>query len=105
MISPGDFAGLAAVAVAGISVLTLVSAVARRIAGPRRGPDMVFGMHAGASSRTVDEMRDEIDQLRSELSDVQSRLRQVDELQERLDFTERVIAQGREKGALPGGNA
>jgi hypothetical protein len=106
MVSPGDFAGLATVAVLGLSVLTLVSAVARRIGGPRSrrfGHDPVVNFPgSGASQGTVDELRDEVEQLRGELADMQAKLRQVDEIQERLDFAERMLAQVKSQGALPG---
>lgn len=106
MISPGEFAALSFVAVAGLSVLTLVSAVARRIGGPRGrrlGPGPVVNFPgAGAPQSAVDELRDEIEQLRGELADMQTRLRQVDEIQERLDFAERMLAQVKSQGALPG---
>jgi hypothetical protein len=41
----------------------------------------------------------EIDQLRSELDEIRYRLT---DMEERLDFTERVLTQERDRGALPG---
>ena len=84
-----------------MSVLTLVSAVARRIGGPRgRARAAMFAAMQGddASQRTIEELRDEVDQLRAQLSDVQARLAQVDELHERLDFAERLLTKANPRG-------
>jgi len=69
-------------------VLILARAVARRIAG---GP---------TGAREIEALRDEVAQLRAELDGVEGRLSDVDELQNRLDFAERVLAQVRERGLL-----
>ena len=61
-------------------------AIARRISG-------------GGSSGDVEALRGEVADLRAELD---ARMGQIDELQERVDFTERALAQVRDKTALPG---
>jgi hypothetical protein len=65
-------------------------ALAKRIGGTRVEPG------------ELDELRGEIAELRSELDDVRARAEQVGELQERVDFAERLLAQARAQGALPG---
>jgi uncharacterized protein involved in exopolysaccharide biosynthesis len=52
------------------------------------------------AAREVQTLRDEVDQLRGDVEAMHGRLAQVDELQERVDFTERMLAQTREKSAL-----
>ncbi len=92
--------------------LTLVTAIARRIAGPygrsRLAADALrhtlIGSDAG-SHRALEELRDEVDHLRAEVSDLRSRSGELDDVQNRLDFAERMLAQVREKNALPGGRA
>jgi hypothetical protein len=102
------------VGVGGISVLTLVSAVARRIAGPggRRGlhglaPGLVIGAHLGdggsRGGQSLDDLRDEVEALKGEVTAMHDRLAELDDVQNRLDFAERMLAQAREKGALPPG--
>ena len=96
-------------AVAGIGVLGLVTAIARRIAGPfgrSNVPGMVIGAHlAGGGKQAIEELRDEIDQLRAEVEQLRLKSAEVDDLQNRLDFAERMLAQVREKNALPGGRS
>jgi hypothetical protein len=84
---------LVVVVTGGVAVLTLVKAFARRIAG---GSDR-------AATGEVQALREEVDHLRAELDGVHDRLAQVDEMQGRLDFAERMLAQAKVKGALPGG--
>jgi hypothetical protein len=50
-------------------------------------------------------LRDEVERQREELDAVHERLAQVDELQNRVDFAERVLAQAQQKNALPGGRS
>jgi len=63
----------------------LGKALARRIEGP-----------AAASLPPA-----EMDELRSRLDEVEQQLGRVHELEERLDFTERLLAQQREQARLP----
>ncbi len=52
----------------------------------------------------VGELKAEIAELREQVTDLESRLHgELDEVQNRLDFAERVIAQAKAKDALPGG--
>jgi hypothetical protein len=76
------FGGIAAV------VVPLARAVAKRIAGGAGG------------AREIETLRDEVAQLRAEMEGVQGRLSDVDEIQNRLDFAERLLAQARERGLL-----
>jgi hypothetical protein len=80
--------------------LSLVTAVARRIAGPssNRGSLQI----GGVSNAQVDALRDEVDQLRAEVAELRARAGELDDVQNRLDFAERLLAQVREKTALPG---
>ena len=83
---------LAALAFFGMmaAVLTpLARALSRRIGG-------------GADASATNELRDEVADLRAELEDMRGRVALVDELQERLDFTERALAQVKNRDALPG---
>ncbi len=84
--------------------LSLVTAVAKRIAGPRSGPAMVLGAHLAsrAGSQDVDALRDEVEQLRAEVTQLKERNAELDDIHNRLDFAERLLAQVREKPALPG---
>ena len=78
---------------AGSVVVPIGRAIAKRIAGPVDR----------AASHDVQALRDEVDQLRAELESMQGRVgAQLDEIQERLDFAERMLAQARTRGALPG---
>jgi vacuolar-type H+-ATPase subunit I/STV1 len=55
------------------------------------------------ASAEVEDLRAELAELRAELDETRSRLGgSVDELHGRLDFAERMLAQGREKNVLPG---
>jgi vacuolar-type H+-ATPase subunit I/STV1 len=66
-------------------------ALARRLGGSKE------------TSADLDDLRAEIADLRAELDDTRARLgASVEELHGRLDFAERLLAQGKEKNALPG---
>jgi len=85
---PESVGMLAMVALVGVSILTLAKAFAKRVAG-------------GASdAREVEALRDEVAQLRADFEAMQARLADVDEIQNRLDFAERLLAQARERGQL-----
>jgi len=86
--------GIAVLATTGGVVVPIGIAFARRIAR---------GGSGAAVEREVLAMREELDQLRAEVEGVHGRLAQVDEIQERLDFAERLLAQVKDKGALPPG--
>lgn len=78
------------IAVIGLAFSPIGRAIARRIGG-----------HV-EEDRQVAALRDEVEQLRGELDDVHRRLAEVDDLQSRLDFAERVLAQVKDKAAIPG---
>ncbi len=88
MQGPEAIGMLAMVALVGVSLLTLARAFAKRIAG------------GGTGSREIEAMRDELAQLRADLDDLRARQPEVDEIQNRLDFTERLLGQARERGLL-----
>lgn len=75
----------------GIAFSPIGAAIARRIGGNRTDPS------------ELEELRSEIHDLRAELDEMRGRVGQVDELQGRLDFAERLLAQARSQGALPDG--
>ena len=79
--------------VAGI-VLLAFSPIGRAIA------KRIGGAHADADETAA--LRDEVAELRNEIDQLHNRVAQVDQLQERVDFAERVIAQNRDRNALPG---
>jgi hypothetical protein len=81
---------LAAVVVVSIAVtmLTVARAFAKRIAGGAVG------------TKEVEALRDDVAQLRAEVDDLHGRVAPLDEIQNRLDFTERLLAQARERGLL-----
>jgi len=77
-------------------VLTIVGAVVRRVAsGPRHK-----SVGAGASDpgpESVRQLATELDAVRDEVAGLR---RELDDAQNRLDFTERLLAQARERGLL-----
>ena len=101
---PVEFAQYAFVAVAAVSALSVVSAIARRIAGPRSRTGAILAARAMSSQAggDVDALRDEVDQLRAEVGQLRERSGEIDDIQNRLDFAERLLAQVREKPGLPG---
>ena len=91
MTPPAAVAAVAFFGVIGIVLRPLIVAVSRRIG--RGGPD--------ADELRI--LRDEIERQRAELDSVHERLAEVDELHNRVEFAERMLAQVRDKTALPGG--
>ena len=95
-----------------IATLTLVGAIARRIAGPFGSKGLaeaafrnrVAGNDATAQ-RALEELREEVEQLRGEVGELRARSAELDDVQNRLDFAERMLAQARERNALPGGRS
>ena len=84
----------AVLAITGGVVVPIGIAFAKRIAR---------GGSGAAMEHEVLAMRDELDQLRAEVDSVHGRLSQVDEIQGRLDFAERLLAQVKDRPALPPG--
>ena len=72
----------------GVAVLTLVRAIARRIVAGAPG------------SKEIEALREEVAQLGAEVEDLRGRLGPLDEMQNRLDFAERMLGQARERGLL-----
>jgi hypothetical protein len=105
IVNPAEFAAYVFTAVAGIGVLGVLTAITRRIAGPsarNNVPGMVIGANLGGGKQAIEELRDEIDALRAEVEQLRLRSAELDDVQNRLDFAERMLAQVREKNALPG---
>lgn len=75
------------------AVPPIARAVARRVEGNVIGRD------------EVEALRGELEALRDEVSDLRSAAARLPELEERLDFTERLLAREREAARLPGGAA
>jgi hypothetical protein len=73
----------------GIAFSPVGRALARRIGGGRGDGD------EGVSLAEVDALREDVQALQAQLGEVQ----------ERLDFTERLLAQARDKGLLGGGGS
>ena len=104
MVDPVEIAQIVAAFFVGASVLTLVSAFARRIAGPYgRRARLLGGTDPGESPQAVSALHEDVEQLRGELDGMRARLAELDDVQNRLDFAERLLAQAKERGALPGG--
>jgi len=82
--------------VTAVGALTLIGAGARRlISGPRRP-----AVSAGVSDTGQESLRSlagEVEGLRDEVAGLR---RELDDAQNRLDFTERLLAQARERGLL-----
>jgi hypothetical protein len=91
--------------VAAIGSLTVLGAVVRRVFGDRRVRREI-GAHFGdtdpGSRQAVEQLAGEMDALRDEVAGLR---RELDEAQNRIDFTERLLAQARTQGKLPAGGA
>jgi hypothetical protein len=75
--------------VVGFSFTPLGRALARRL--------------GGENPADVRALREEVDTLRQDLADTRAEmLRQLEDAHGRLDFAERLLAQVKERGALPG---
>ena len=90
MTAPGELALFLAIGAAAVGLLfgPIGSALARRLAGRPEPADV---------SHEIDEVRA---QVREEADDLRSRLAEVEE---RLDFAERLLAHGRQADQLPAG--
>jgi hypothetical protein len=90
--------------VAAVGSISVIGAIARRIAGgPRAGRigRTTIGLHLGdtdpGSQPPVAQLAADLDALRDEVTGLR---REMDEAQNRLDFTERLLGQARERGLL-----
>jgi hypothetical protein len=97
IIDPGDFAGYVFTVVTAIGALTLISAGAKRLMGGSRRHAIGAGVSDPGAQDAVRQLATEVDALREEVTGVR---RELDEAQNRLDFTERLLAQVRERGLL-----
>jgi len=102
MVDPVGVAQVIAATFVGMSILSLVIAVARRIAGPSHRGQIADQADA---QRAIATLQDDMDTLRGEVEHMRSRVAELDDVQNRLDFAERLLAQGREQRALPDGKA
>ena len=106
--SSNDVLQLIVVVATAIGGLTIVSAIARRIAGPYSKRSLANQIAVGHLGRpddaALDDLRDEVAQLRSEVVELRNRAAELDEVQSRLDFAERMLAQ-RDRGILPDGKS
>ena len=84
-------------AIAALAFFGMIAAVATPLA-------RAFAQRIGGRSGDTDTqaLRDEVTDLRAELDNMRGRMAQLDELQERLDFTERALTQVMARDALPG---
>src|SRR5437899_10530779 len=88
--SPSEaFAALAFFGLIGVGLSPLVKAISSRIAG---------GAGGGAEVRSL---REEVEQLHAEVADLRAGGGELDDIHNRLDFAERMLAQVRDKNALP----
>jgi hypothetical protein len=87
-----------------VSALTVMAAVTKKIAGSGRHGRVAIGARAGDTDpgreSAMGQLSAELEALREEVTGLR---RELDEAQNRLDFTERVLAKGREKPRLLGG--
>jgi len=90
---PGDLAPVIA-----MSVLTISVAVVLILRGPlgKAWARRIEGSGAVGAMAPA-----ELEDLRSRLEEVEQQVSRVHELEERLDFTERLLAQQREQARLP----
>ena len=80
---------------AGISIIAFAIAAARRLAGGG-STQALRDLH-----EDVEALRGEVDRLRTELEHP-PRPAELDDIQNRLDFAERLLGQMKARGALPG---
>ena len=106
-VDPNEIQQTIVIVAAAMGGLTIVSALARRIAGPygRRVLNREVALSALAArpdGPALDDLRDELAQLRAEVVELRDRSADLDDLHNRLDFAERMLAQGKDRGAVPG---
>ncbi|MGA2383718.1 MAG: hypothetical protein ABSG61_09830 [Gemmatimonadales bacterium] len=81
--------------------MAIITGVARRILDKRFGPSRTAaGVHLGGDPEAAEALRQvtaEVDAMRDEIAGLR---RELDEAQNRLDFTERLLGQVKERGLL-----
>ena len=81
--------------------MAIVTGVARRMLDKRFGPSRTaVGVHPGGDAEAAEALRQvtaDVDALRDEVTGLR---RELDEAQNRLDFTERLLGQAKERGLL-----
>jgi hypothetical protein len=93
-----NFLGMIASFAAGISAVAFAIAAARRFsAGGGGGAPALRELHD-----EIEQLHGELDQLRTSLDETKSRFAALDEVQNRLDFAERLLGQMKARDALPG---
>ncbi len=107
VIDPGNFAAYVFTIVAGIGSIGVIGAVVRRIAGPSRprrvhvsrdGVTEIVGAAEGEPDPgRLDRLAADLETLRDEVTGLR---RELDDAQNRLDFTERLLSQAKERGLL-----
>ena len=98
MMGIGNLAAFVFIIAAGVSVVSLVAGVARRIGGggPRLGR---LGRQDADQQDALARLEAEVESLREEMTGMRH---QLDEQAERQDFAERLLTQARERGLLQG---
>jgi hypothetical protein len=94
-VNPGDFAAFVLVGVAAVSTLTLVAAVARRIVSGRSAGAVQRGAPDAGPPEPLARLAEEVESVRYDVTVLR---RELDEALNRLDFSERLLAQARERG-------
>lgn len=100
IVDPGNFAQYVFTIVAAIGGLGVAFGITRRLlfGGPRRGRRIGQETDTDPGQRAaLGQLADEVDALRAEAA---ANRRALDEVQNRLDFAERLLAQTREHGLL-----
>ncbi len=109
VVNPGDFAAYVFTIAAAVGGLTVLGAVTRKILGGHTSRRLyvskdgrkVVQVGAGdtdpASQQAISQLGAELDALREEVTGLR---RELDEAQNRLDFTERLLGQAKERGLL-----
>jgi hypothetical protein len=87
--------------VAAVSGLAIITGLAKRILDRRLGPlQTPVGLHLGGDPEAAEALRQvtaDVAALRDEVTGLR---RELDEAQNRLDFTERLLGQAKERGLL-----
>jgi hypothetical protein len=112
IIDPGTFAAYVFTVVAGVGAIGIIGAVTRRIGGGRYGPRRIHVTRDAAGSKLVEigmattdpgqqesvrQLTADVDAMREEIAGLR---REMDETLNRLDFTERLLGQVKERGLL-----